>query len=117
MSDSMQGMNQFDGRPVSGIAHLKQSIADILTTPLGTRVLRRDYGSRLYELLDRPMNDETRVLIITEAAQALNKWEPRLRSVRITVSAAEVQHGRMQLSIVGYYRHNGEEILLDGIVI
>ena len=31
---------------------LAQSIADIITTPLGSRTMRRDYGCLLFELLD-----------------------------------------------------------------
>jgi phage baseplate assembly protein W len=117
MNNSMTGMNAATGAALSGLDHLRQSISDILTTPVGSRVLRRDYGSRLFELIDRPLNEETRVLIVSAAAQALNKWEPRLRAVRLTVSAAEVPHGRISLIVSGYYRHNGTEILLDGIVI
>ena len=33
-------------------AHLNQSIADILTTPIGTRVMRPDYGSNIPRLID-----------------------------------------------------------------
>jgi hypothetical protein len=39
-------------KALEGIDHLKQSIIDILTTPIGSRVMRRDYGSRLFELVD-----------------------------------------------------------------
>ena len=117
MADSMTGMDRNTGSALSGIEHLSQSIADILTTPIGTRVLRREYGSRLYDLVDRPMNEETRVLIISEVAQALGRWEPRLRSVQVTVSLAEYHAGKLELTVLGYYRHNGEEVLLDGIII
>ena len=53
------GINQRDGTLLSDEAHLRQSITDILTTPLGSRVLRRDYGSRLYELIDAPISRQT----------------------------------------------------------
>ncbi|MEW7978507.1 MAG: GPW/gp25 family protein [Candidatus Sedimenticola endophacoides] len=52
----MQGMHAITGQHLAGEAHLRQSIIDILTTPLGTRVMRRDYGSRLFELVDAPIN-------------------------------------------------------------
>ena len=41
------GMHRTTGAGLSGIEHLRQSIADILTTPLGTRLQRRTYGSLL----------------------------------------------------------------------
>lgn len=31
------------GAPLSGVAHLQQSIKDILTTPLGSRRMRQEY--------------------------------------------------------------------------
>jgi phage baseplate assembly protein W len=33
---------------------LRQSIADILSTPVGSRVMRRAHGSRLHELAHLP---------------------------------------------------------------
>ena len=41
------GMNKVSGKPLLGIEHLKQSIIDILTTPIRIRVMRREYGSRV----------------------------------------------------------------------
>lgn len=49
----MIGMNAKTGKALGGVEHLKQSIRDIVTTPLGSRVMRRDYGCGLYELVDR----------------------------------------------------------------
>ena len=37
-------------------AHIKQSIRDILMTAKGSRVMRRTYGSNLYQLIDRPIS-------------------------------------------------------------
>ena len=51
----MLGMNAHTGQALSGLDHLRQSIADILSTPLNTRVMRRDYGSRIPELIDQPI--------------------------------------------------------------
>ncbi|MBD3768115.1 MAG: GPW/gp25 family protein [Gammaproteobacteria bacterium] len=55
----MLGINAQTGKPLSGIDHLRQSISDILTTRVGTRVMRRDYGSQLPELADNPMTPES----------------------------------------------------------
>ena len=49
----LSGMDASTGQPLTGSAHLVQSIRDILTTPIGSRVMRRDYGSRLPALLAR----------------------------------------------------------------
>ena len=50
----MIGLNSHKGKRLDGLSHLHQSIRDILTTRRGTRVMRRDYGSRLPELVDNP---------------------------------------------------------------
>lgn len=74
----MLGMDRATGKQLDGDQHLAQSIGDILSTPLGTRVMRRDYGSMIPELLDRPLNAATRLLCATAAALALARWEPRI---------------------------------------
>ena len=51
----IRGMSMATGKGLDGLEHLFQSIRDILTTPVGSRVMRREYGSKLFELVDRPM--------------------------------------------------------------
>ena len=58
---SYQGLNAATGRPIADLEHIRQSIADILATPIGTRVMRRSYGSLLPELIDQPMHGATRL--------------------------------------------------------
>lgn len=83
----LTGMSRDTGQPSSDTAHLVQSVADILTTPIGSRVMRRDYGSMLPELIDQPLNAATRLLVYASTAAALRKWEPRLRVTRVTLNA------------------------------
>ncbi len=109
----MRGMDANTGRVLSGIDHLKQSVIDILTTPIGSRVMRRDYGSRLFELIDNPTNPETVADIVAESAQALKKWEKRIEVSRVLVTSA--QPGSVALTIEGKYKPNGESITLEGI--
>ncbi|MEX0633615.1 phage baseplate assembly protein V [Serratia ureilytica] len=51
------GMNRGNGRAIADLEHIRQSVSDILITPIGSRVMRRSYGSLLSELLDQPQND------------------------------------------------------------
>ena len=85
----MRGMSRTTGKPLDGVAHLAQSIGDILTTPVGSRVMRRDYGSLIPELIDQPMNPATRLRLMSASVSALVRWEPRLRiaSVQFSVDA------------------------------
>ena len=107
----MTGIDASTGRALGGIAHLRQSIRDILMTPLGSRVLLRDYGSRLLELVDRPLGPALLAAIQAEAADALARWEPRLRLRR--VRAQSVSGGRVTLSLEGEYAPSGESLRLE----
>lgn len=82
----MKGMNATTGELIEDCAHVAQSVADILTTPIGTRVQRRDYGSLLPELLDQPYNQATRLRLFGAAATALMRWEPRLQITALAVT-------------------------------
>lgn len=96
----MIGISNTTGKALSGDAHLAQSIADILTTPLGSRVMRRDYGSLLFELIDRPINGAIRMLMHAATAIALRRWEPRLQLTRV-VLIGEPQTGQLTIRIEG----------------
>jgi phage baseplate assembly protein W len=109
----MQGTNAFSGGPLSGVAHLRQSIRDILTTPIGSRVMRRDYGSRLFQLTDAPANRSTVAEIYAATVDALNKWEPRFSLSSVTLESSSP--GRLILSVIGKYLPDGQLITMDGI--
>ena len=74
----MVGMNSNTGRALSGLAHIRQSIDDILTTPVGSRLMRRRYGSEVPELMDQPLNSATVLRIYAATAYAIRLWEPRI---------------------------------------
>jgi phage baseplate assembly protein W len=111
----MEGMNVSTGKLLGGIEHLRQSVRDILTTPIGSRVMRRDYGSRLFELVDRPINRELILELYAATVTALEKWEPRLKVQRVNVVAATP--GAIELDLWARYLPNGKDIKLDGIIV
>ena len=94
-----QGMNRFDGRGLSESQHISQSIQDILTTPLGSRVMRRDYGSAIFELIDQPQSAAVKLQIMAAAVIALTRWEPRIRITEIEVVAGNL-NGKMQFNLL-----------------
>jgi phage baseplate assembly protein W len=112
----MAGMSRDTGKALGGFDHLRQSITDILSTPVGTRVHRRDYGSRLPRLVDRPINQSLVAEMMAATAEALDRWEPRLRLERIQIDSVTPE-GQISLSLVGYYLLNGERIQIEGLVI
>ncbi|WP_438852490.1 GPW/gp25 family protein [Brevundimonas nasdae] len=88
------------GKPIDGLAHLRQSIADILTTPVGSRIKRREYGSQLFDLIDQPFNSATRMRLFGAVATALARWEPRIRLTALALSAGDIA-GSFVLRIEG----------------
>lgn len=102
----MTGMHRSSGRALNGMDHLRQSITDILTTPIGSRVMRRTYGSRLPNLIDQPDNGATRVRIYAATVDALMRWEPRLR-ITATRLVPGLRQGQLILDLEGVYLPDG----------
>ncbi len=111
----MDGTNASDGKSLSGINHLRQSLRDILTTPVGTRVMRREYGSRLFQLVDAPMNRGTLLKLYAATAQSIRRWEPRFKLQQVRAVSAEP--GRVELDLTGKYLPDGKDVTIDGIVV
>lgn len=99
----MHGMNAATGKELSGIDHLRQSVHDILTTPITTRSMRRDYGSRLFDLVDAPTNPGTMADIYAATVEAISTHEPRYKVKRVTVAKIS-SDGVVDLQISGEYR-------------
>jgi len=107
----MIGMSARTGRTVSDSAHLAQSIADILTTPIGSRVMRREYGSQLPDLIDAPTNDTTRLQAYAATAMALMRWEPRIRLSRVQLFLGD-RPGQAVLDVEGTRTDSNEPLSL-----
>ncbi|MGJ7548189.1 GPW/gp25 family protein [Pseudomonas alloputida] len=97
----MIGMDRRTGKQLSGQAHLRQSIEDILTTPLGSRRMRPEYGSSLRRYVDLPVNDGWKSAVQAEVARALGRWEPRLELERVKV--VSVVGGQITMELSGVY--------------
>ncbi len=108
-------MNVNTGKPISEIAHIKQSIANILSTPLGSRVMRRDYGSRLFERIDQPINGELIAEIYSDIVEAISTWEPRFEVEQVTLQS--INKGNIVIDLEGTFVKDGQKIVLKNISI
>jgi phage baseplate assembly protein W len=77
----------------SGHEELDQAIYAILSTAPGERVMRQDFGCKIWDLVFSPINDNTLGLVEYEVARALARWEPRI-AVK-SVSAARPERDRL----------------------
>ena len=87
------GMNSQTGLSVSEAEHIRQSVRDILVTPVGSRVMRREYGSLLSALIDQPQSPALRLQIMAACYSAIQKWEPRISLTTNTYERSETDGG------------------------
>lgn len=96
----MIGMNKQTGRRIAGIDHIRQSISDILTTPIGSVVMNREYGSLLSELIDHPTNSANTLRLMSATVMAISQWEPRVAINRVGVVLGDMA-GEMFIDLKG----------------
>lgn len=77
--------------------------------------MRRDYGSRLFELVDAPLNSQTIVDLYAATAEALIRWEPRLLVQQ--VAARTLSAGSIEIDLTAIYIPTGQPVFLDGIAL
>lgn len=102
----MPTLNLATGKWIEGLDDLWQSIATILETPRGTRVMRRRFGSELPRLVDRAMNPMTLIEWYAAVPDALNAEEPRFRLTRTTLVSSN-DNGHNEFEIIGIYYPRG----------
>lgn len=91
-------MNRNSGLVIADeLDSIRQSITDILTTPIGSRLMRREYGSLLYDLIDQPINDVLTLKCYSAIYSALLRWEPRITINQISIFS--IEGSRMQISL------------------
>lgn len=110
----MRGVDARTGAALAGIDHLRQSVADVLSTPIGSRVMRREYGSALRALLDAPGSPGWAARVRAAAAAALDRWEPRLRVDRVEVRRAA--DGAVTVIVEGEHLPDAEAIAVEAAV-
>lgn len=96
--DAFIGLSSVTGRALTGEAHLTQSMRKIITTPIGSRTMNRLFGSKVPRHLGAPMTRGLVADVVSDAADALIKWEPRVQLKRIVV--AEVEAGRLGMTVI-----------------
>lgn len=102
------GMNRNTGIGISDSEHISQSMRDILQTPVGSRVMRREYGSLLSALIDMPQNPALRLQIMVACYSAIQKWEPRIRLTSISFERGDT--GEMYVDITGMRTDTGASV-------
>lgn len=100
------GFNREAGASLPGFQHVEQSIGVILTTPIGSRVMRREFGSELFDLIDRPMTDQVILAIYSAVVSAISRWEPRYAATGCKIVGAAAD-GTLGIELTGIYYPDG----------
>ncbi|MDU6414738.1 GPW/gp25 family protein [Mixta calida] len=98
-AENYTGMSRDTGEALADLEHIRQSVRDILTTPIGSRLMRRSYGSLLSALIDQPQNAALRLQIMSACYMAILQWEPRIKLTSISYEPAF--DGGMVVEITG----------------
>lgn len=98
------------GLTVTDLEHISQSIGDILRTPVGSRVMRRDYGSSLASMIDQPQTPALELQIKVACYMAVLKWEPRVTLSSVTTERSF--DGRMTVTLTGQHNDTGQPLSL-----
>lgn len=108
-------MNRFNGSVIiDETEHIKQSVADILLTLIGSRIQRRDYGSQIPLLLDRPISQTLLLQLASSAVVALTKWEPR---IQITLFKPLVEESKITAKLVARRTDNQQPFELSNLIL
>jgi uncharacterized protein len=102
-----QGTDRNTGRLISGVPYLWQRLSDVIATPVGSLVGRRDFGSRMFEMLDRNVDPGFYMDAFVLLAEAINNPANGLDDFRLSTMRVErpAEH-HVEIYLSGY--------LLDG---
>lgn len=103
--------SRIDGQPITELEHIFQSMQVILTTPIGSRVMRRNFGSDLPRLIDQSLNPSTITAVYAAANEALATWEPRIEVIATRMDLERVKEGVARLTVI--FRLTGETEILQ----
>jgi phage baseplate assembly protein W len=81
------------------VRHIEESINQILHTPIGSRVIRRDFGSLLHSIVFDPNDVTLDVQFEYMVRKALETWEPRVIVGPVSVDRTFWKEGQVELGI------------------
>lgn len=93
---------------IEGSHLLRQSLLMLLSTLPGERVMRPDYGCELLTLAFSPNDDTTAGLAAHFVRQAVERFEPRVRILRIDAGRALNSPHRLDVSLTYQPRLGGD---------
>ena len=105
----MAGVDRRTGKVIDNLASAFQGVEVTLSTRIGSRVMRREFGGGVVELLGRAVTPALFAAWRQLVGTAIDLWEPRFRVRRALVkgSVEQLRLGRVGLTIEADYRPRG----------
>src|SRR5260370_34213735 len=92
-----------DGHGRIGLARQERDIEEAirisLLTPKGQRMMRREFGCQIHDLIFAPNDSTTAGLAAYYVEDALGMWEPRIRVQDVTARPDSDNAGRLLINI------------------
>lgn len=111
-----KGTDRDTGAEIGGIPYLRQRLYDVINTPLGSLVGRRDFGSRFYELVDRNVDARFHMEAYIRLSEAINDPMNGLEDFSLSEMVVEREGpGHYAITISGTTK-DGETVEMDGIM-
>lgn len=86
---------------------------NILLTSPGERLMRPEFGAGIKQFIHQPNNETTRRLIADLALKAIQKWEPRINVLNLSVETSLESLNQVTLRLLYQIKQTGEESSLQ----
>jgi phage baseplate assembly protein W len=83
----------------SGGADIDGSLRRVLTTAPGERLMRPQFGCRIWDLLFEPINANTIGLMAESVKDAVSQWEPRIDLEDVQIEPDPRDHSRVMINL------------------
>lgn len=105
----MAGIDRRTGAVIDNLASALQGVEVIFSTRLGERVMRREVGAGLIELIGQLLNADLMMVFQQLIIVAIDLWEPRFRVRRLLFegSVEEIRLGTARFGVEVDYRPKG----------
>lgn len=84
---------------VNGDREIEEAIRLILSTSIGERPMRPDFGCGIHDHVFDAADATTAGLLAYEVKRSLARWEPRITVVDVQVSLDEAERGTLYIDI------------------
>ena len=78
---------------------IHESIRIILHTAKGERMMRPDFGCGVHDYVFASPDSTTMRLMETSIIEAIQKWEPRVHEVQVTIKMDEYEPAKLRINV------------------